>query len=101
MKFSPMTKFSIKLIPISVMLAMGVAHAATNEPVAAAASGVVGKTNPKVATTGKIAPKVTTGAIASKGDENQFPSGSIPVPPKPKKEGLEAAGALKAKTAQP
>jgi hypothetical protein len=101
MKFSSMTMFSIKLIPISVMLAMGVTHAATTEPVAAATSGAVVKANPKVVTTGKGTSKVTTGTIAGKGDENQYPAGSIPVPPKPKKEGLEAAGAIKAKAAQP
>lgn len=100
MKFSQVKKFSINLIPVSMVLAMGMAHAATTEPVAAAVSGAVVKANPKV-TTGKVTPKVTTGAIAGKGDENQYPSGSIPVPPKPKKEGLEAAGAIKAKAAQP
>lgn len=102
MKFSSMTMFSIKLIPISVMLAVGVAQAAANEPVATvAASAAVVKANPKVVTTGKVTPKVTTGTIAGKGGENQYPSGTIPVPPKPKKEGLEAAGAIKAKAAQP
>lgn len=101
MKISSMLTFSIKLIPLSMMLAMGVSQAATPEPAAVAASGTVVKSNPKVVTTGKVTPKVTTGTIAGKGDENQFPAGSIPVPPKPKKEGLEAAGAIKAKAAQP
>lgn len=85
-----------------VLLSLSAAHATTATPTVAkqAASGVVVKANPKV-TTGKVEPKVTTGTIAGKGDENQFPTGTIPIPPKPKKEGLEAAGAVKAKTAQP
>lgn len=100
MKFSQVKKINTALIPVSLMLLMGLTHAATSEPVAAA-SGAVVKVNPKVITSGKVTPKATTGTVAGKGDENQFPSGTIPVPPKPKKEGLEAAGAVKAKAAQP
>lgn len=101
MKFLQAKKFNVHLIAVSLMLAMGMTHAATSEPVATAASGTVLKVNPKVVTTGKVTSKVTTGTIAGKGGENQFPAGTIPVPPKPKKEGLEAAGAIKAKAAQP
>lgn len=53
----------------------------------------------KPAITGKTV--TTTGAVAGKAGDNQYPSGTPIVPPKPKKEGLEAAGAIKAKAAQP
>lgn len=66
-------------------------------PVASAGSAVI-KTS-----VGKVAPKTvgTTGAMINKAGDSSIPSGSIPIPPKPKKEGLEAAGAIKAKAAQP
>ena len=102
MKFSHVSRAGTQLIFVSLMLAVGAAQAETKPEVVQAASSAVVKASTKV-TTGKVVPKVTTatGAIAGKGDENQFPAGTIPIPPKPKKEGLEAAGALKAKAAQP
>lgn len=103
MKFSQMGLTGAQLVFVSLMLVVGAAQAETKPEVTQAASAVVLKATPKVATTGKVVPKVTTttGTIAGKGGENQYPTGTIPVPPKPKKEGLEAAGAVKAKAAQP
>lgn len=63
---------------------------------AGAASAAVLK--PNVATTKTTA---TAGAVVGRAGDNQYPSGTPVVPPKPKKEGLEAAGAIKAKAAQP
>ncbi|TAK85315.1 MAG: hypothetical protein EPO09_20230 [Aquabacterium sp.] len=64
--------------------------------VATAASAVVLK--PGVATN---KPATTAGSVVGRAGDNQYPSGTPVVPPKPKKEGLEAAGAIKAKAAQP
>lgn len=41
------------------------------------------------------------GGLSVAGGEKSLPAGGLVVPPKPKKEGLEAAGAVKAKAAQP
>lgn len=58
----------------------------------------VGGAKPPVAT-GKVAGQA--GAVIAKPGDNQYPTGAPIIPPKPKKEGLEAAGAIKAKAAQP
>lgn len=93
---------SIKWVFAALALAMGVAHAETTPVVKAAASAAVMDAASKAAPR-TVVPKVVVapkGTITSKGGENQYPSGTIPIPPKPKKEGLEA-GAIKAKAAQP
>ncbi|HEX5356055.1 MAG TPA: hypothetical protein VFW93_07545 [Aquabacterium sp.] len=102
MKFSHVGRVSVLLASGLLSLAVGAAQAEVKTEVSQAAASAVTKTNPKV-TPGKVVPKVTTatGAIEVKGGDNQYPTGTIPVPPKPKKEGLEAAGAIKAKAAQP
>ena len=45
----------------------------------------------------KVTPKTpvaaTTGGVVSKGGENQYPTGQLPIPPKPKKDGPEEVGA--------
>lgn len=66
-------------------------------PVVTAASAVI-KTP-----AGKVVPKTvgTAGATINKGGDSSIPSGTIPIPPKPKKEGLDAAAATKIKAAQP
>jgi hypothetical protein len=86
---------------VVALASLGSVHAVAAEVASQAASAVVSKSVVKP-TVGKVvkAP-VTVGGVAAKGDENQYPTGSMPIPPKPKKEGLEAAGALKAKAAQP
>jgi len=94
---------SIKWAFAALALAMGVAQAETTPVVKAAASAAVVEAASKAAPR-TVVPKVVAvpkGSITSKGDDNQYPSGTIPIPPKPKKEGLEAAGAIKAKAAQP
>lgn len=102
MKFSQASRVGAQLFFVSMMLTALSAQADTKTEVNQAASSAVVKVNPKVAP-GKTVPKVTTstGTVAGKGGENQYPTGTIPIPPKPKKEGLEAAGAVKAKAAQP
>lgn len=102
MKFSQMSQAAGKLAIVSLLLAAGVSHAVDSKVEAPQAASVASaaRVAPKVAP-GKVIPKVTTGTIAGKGGENQYPAGTIPLPPKPKKEGLEAAGAVKAKAAQP
>ncbi|WP_152606475.1 hypothetical protein [Aquabacterium sp. NJ1] len=69
------------------------------------ASAATGAASRVVATPGKVTPVVpkgsTAGGVVMKNGENQYPTGQLPIPPKPKKEGLEAAGAVKAKAAQP
>lgn len=94
---------SIKWVLAALALTAAAAHAETTPVVKSAASAPVIGAASRVAP-GKVVPKVVVapkGTITSKGDENQYPSGTIPIPPKPKKEGLEAAGAIKAKAAQP
>jgi len=105
MNFLQMSRAGVQLAFISFTLVVGSAQAETKAEVVQAASSAVVKASPKVAA-GKVVPKVTTatGALAVKGDENQFPSGTIPIPPKPKKDGAEAAAAaaaLKAQAVQP
>lgn len=58
----------------------------------------VGDAKPPVAT-GKVTAQ--TGGVIAKPGDNQYPTGAPIIPPKPKKEGLEAAGAVKAKAVQP
>lgn len=103
MKFLHVGLAAAKLASVSLLLVAGAAQAAdTKVEVAQAASAAAVKVAPKVAP-GKVVPKVTTatGSIAGKGGENQYPSGTIPLPPKPKKEGLDAAAATKIKAVQP
>ena len=103
MKFSRMSQAASKLAIVSLLLAAGLTHAADSKvevPLQAASAVSAERVAPKV-TPGKVVPKVTTGTIAGKGGENQYPSGTIPLPPKPKKEGLDAAAATKVKAAQP
>ncbi|MBI5925477.1 MAG: hypothetical protein HY836_07730 [Aquabacterium sp.] len=108
----------------------GTVQAATDvAPIAQAAStGVATKVAPATGAIKRIEP-VSAGGLTTKGDKeyptgtlpippkpkkegaavqlsgqgggNQYPTGTLPIPPKPKKEGLEAAGAIKAKAAQP
>lgn len=75
-----------------VSAASAVKASAAASAVAGGASGAV-KKNTGVAT--------GTATIGARGGENAYPTGGILIPPKPKKEGLEAAGAVKAKAAQP
>lgn len=99
MKFSQSNRACMKLVLMASVLMAGAAHAATTPEVVQAASGVATKAPTRVNTgTGKAVPKVTgtAGTITSKGDDSQYPSGTIPVPPKPKKEGLEQTPAIKA-----
>ncbi len=49
------------------------------------------------ANTGKVATQA--GTVIGKSGDNQYPTGAPIMPPKPKKDALEAAGALKAKAA--
>lgn len=83
----------------------GIARAAEGQVVAPAASAAVKQR--EVAASGAvnvgIAKKGTTaaGGISANGGERSIPVGGLIIPPKPKKEGLEAAGAVKAKAAQP
>lgn len=82
-----------------------VAQAADTSTVAStAASAAVVKQTSEATLNGQVPKKVVptaTGTIAVKGGDRQYPAGTIPIPPKPKKEELEAAGAIKAKAAQP
>ncbi|MGC4059956.1 MAG: hypothetical protein QM749_03520 [Aquabacterium sp.] len=79
-------------------VAADAASAVVSKEVAKRAGTVAVK--PAAATVaGKVA--VKTGATVGKADDNQYPSGSPIVPPKPKKDGPEAAAAaaaIKAKT---
>lgn len=79
--------------PVPVAAASAVVRASD----AAKKINVVGAKQPVA--TGKVAGQA--GAVIAKPGDNQYPSGSPIIPPKPKKEGLEAAGAIKAKAAQP
>lgn len=84
---------------------MGAANAAEGQVVAPAASAVVkqravaasGAANIGVVKKGAT----TAGGLSTAGGEKSLPAGGLIIPPKPKKEGLEAAGAVKAKAAQP
>lgn len=103
MRFPQIKAGSIKWVLAILAVTMGSAQADTTPAVKAAASATVAGAASRVAP-GAVVPKVVVapkGTVTSKGDENQYPSGTIPIPPKPKKEGLEAAGAIKAKAAQP
>ncbi len=103
MRFLQINARGIKWALAVLALTMGSAQAETTPAVKAAASATAVGAASRVAP-GKVVPKVVVapkGTVTSKGDENQYPSGTIPIPPKPKKEGLEAAGAIKAKAAQP
>lgn len=86
---------------VLALVSLGAVHAGATDITSQAASAVVSKTAVKPVAGKVVKTPVTVGGVAAKGDENQYPTGSMPIPPKPKKEGLEAAGALKAKTAQP
>lgn len=104
MKF---TRVSSLLIFSASFLVVGLGHAAENlavKPAAASAVVAVQASAVSKAVVGKVPtkPVATNGtAITGKAGDSSIPSGSIPIPPKPKKEGLEAAGAIKAKAAQP
>lgn len=104
MKFLQMSQAAGKLVLMCLLFSTAASHAADVkvEATQAASAATTNRVTPKVAP-GKVVPKVatSTGAIAGKGGDNQYPAGTIPLPPKPKKEGLEAAGAVKAKAAQP
>jgi hypothetical protein len=91
----------------AMSLGVSLAHAANEAPEMpkVAASGVkLRDVKPAAGGVVKV-PEVkgTAGGVTGKGGERQYPSSTIPIPPKPKKEGLEAAEAIKAKaaTAQP
>lgn len=89
---------------VLAMAALGVTHVGAAEVVSPAASATVSRTIVKP-TVGKVVVKTpaTVGGVTAVGGENQYPTGSIPIPPKPKKEGLEGA-AIKVqagKAAQP
>lgn len=83
----------------------GTANAAEGQVAAPSASAVVKQR--EFAASGAInagvVKKGTTAAagVSVAGGEKSLPAGGLIVPPKPKKEGLEAAGAVKAKVAQP
>lgn len=109
-------------------LGAGAVQAATDvAPVAQAASAAVAtKVAPATGAIKRVEP-VAAGGLTTKGDKeyptgtlpippkpkkegvavqlsgqgggNQYPTGTLPIPPKPKKDALEAAGALKAKAA--
>lgn len=84
--------------------AMAAEVAAAASGAAVRASQVTNKANLAVGAktpvaTGKVATQ--TGGVIGKAGDNQYPTGAPVIPPKPKKEGLEAAGAIKAKAAQP
>lgn len=98
MKFSHVNRIGAQLALTSLVLAATTAGAATTETVTQAASGVVAKESPKV-TTGKVIPKVTTatGAVTGVAGGNQYPAGTIPTPPKPKKDGPAVAGSIAVK----
>jgi len=86
---------------IAIGFCASVAHAAT-DAVTQAASGAVVKKMEGAKVSGQALKKdipATAGSISVKGGEREFPAGTIPIPPKPKKDALEAAGALKAKAA--
>lgn len=102
MKLSNIGRISVQLVAATLCLTFLDAQAETKPEVSQTASGAPVKVTSKVVP-GKVVPKVVAGAgaISGKGDENQFPSGTIPIPPKPKKEGLDAAAATKVKAAQP
>ncbi len=96
------------LLGMSIGTLLATQSMAADAPAAAASTVVrasdavnkinVGGVKPPVAT-GKVTAQ--TGAVIAKPGDNQYPSGAPVIPPKPKKEGLEAAGAVKAKAAQP
>lgn len=92
---------------VGLLATAGTAYAASSAEVATAASAVAADkaaVKPAVGkvVVGKVVVKVpaTAGGVVSKGGEREYPSGNIPIPPKPKKEVLET-GAIKAKAAQP
>lgn len=93
----------LSFMTLSVLACSAWAAKDTPESVQAASAVVKSTTVLKSAGVSKGAANVpaTTGTVVGKGGEREYPSGSIPTPPKPKKEGLEAAGAIKAKAAQP
>lgn len=81
---------AMKLFVLLGLAAMSTAHAETTPAAAVvtSASAVVKGASPAVE---KLNPKVLgAGGIKSTGDSS-IPAGSLPIPPKPKKEGLEAA----------
>ena len=86
------------------LASLGAVHAGAAEVASPAASAAVSKTAVKPAV-GKVVVKTpATAAAVTARDDNQYPTGSIPIPPKPKKDGPEAAAAaaaVKAKAAQP
>lgn len=96
------SRVSLGTIAVLALCAL-TSHAAM---AAEAASAVVAKevvkradaVGTKPATTGKVV--VKAGAVIGKSDDNQYPSGSPIIPPKPKKEELEGA-AIKANVAKP
>lgn len=105
MKSAMTLRVSLGLVSV---LVFGALVSPPNAVAAEAASAVVaGKAVVRSASAVVVKPAIagkaatTTGSIAGKAGDNQYPSGTPIVPPKPKKEGLEAAGAIKAKAAQP
>lgn len=98
MKFSQMKQVGTYLALISTALLATTAGAATTLEVTHAASAVVAKDAPKV-DVGKVVPKVTTtGTVTGNAGNNQYPSGTVPIPPKPKKEGpMATAGTIAVK----
>jgi len=92
-------------LSVVVTSAWSGASLAAGEPaIQQAASGAVTKSAERVSAGGQVTKKIvvpaTAGGVTAKGGEKEYPAGTMPIPPKPKKEALEAAGALKAK-AQP
>lgn len=87
---------------VGLLATAGTAYAASSAEVATAASAVAADKAAVKPAVGKVVVKVpaTAGGVVSKGGEREYPSGNIPIPPKPKKEVLET-GAIKAKAAQP
>lgn len=98
------SSFRVSQSLLLALAALGATHAGAAEVVSPAASAAVNKAVIVKPAVGKVVVKTpaTAGGVTAKGDDNQYPTGSMPIPPKPKKEGLEAAGAaVKAKAVQP
>lgn len=100
------TRISTICFLTASLSAITLAHAADAVVAKPAASATLAASAVKatIAPAGKVPTKtvpVATGAVIGKGGDSSIPAGSVPIPPKPKKEGLEAAGAIKAKAAQP
>lgn len=84
------------LMLLGLTLSVGAAQAVTTSEVGQAASAAIGKKveiKPAGAT-GAVKVPATAGGIAAKGGGNEYPSGTSPIPPKPKKEGLEAVSGV-------